>query len=258
MKFTLLGGVKKQFNKFRVKVKKYLTKERLIALSLLSRAFGIVILSVIIPWNAYQANAKNQISTSNEVKGYLSNVHLDLQNYQPIKLEAKTLPQIAMGESEHERQEREKREAEESKLAYTRDVYARETERVVVAPVDPDLSAKRALVKKAAAKYGIDWKILEAVWQVESGKSWDTSTASYAGAQGPMQFMPGTWAAYGQDGNGDGVSDINKAEDALYGGANYLAAGGASSGNIDQALFNYNHAQWYVDKVKGVADSITE
>ena len=70
-----------------------------------------------------------------------------------------------------------------------------------------------------------------------------------------MQFMPGTWRAYGQDGNGDGKADVCNAEDALYGAANYLAANGAVD-NIEKALFAYNHAQWYVNKVKAVADSI--
>jgi len=120
---------------------------------------------------------------------------------------------------------------------------------------DPGFAAKRALVQRAAAAYGIDWKILEAVWQVETGKSWNTKVKSYAGAQGPMQFMPNTWRAYGQDGNGDGIKDIYNAEDALYGAANYLAANGAAT-NIDRALLAYNHAQWYVNKVKAVADSI--
>ena len=125
------------------------------------------------------------------------------------------------------------------------------------APVDTDvpLEIKRELVKAAAAQYGIDWKILEAVWQIESGKRWVTAVRSYVGAQGPMQFMPGTWRSYAVDGNSDGVANVNDARDAVYAGANYLAANGAAS-DVDGALFHYNHAGWYVTKVKAIAASI--
>ena len=112
------------------------------------------------------------------------------------------------------------------------------------------------LYKSAASQYGIPWQVLAAVHYVESGASGSTDRSSYAGAQGPMQFMPGTWRAYGVDANGDGVADATNVQDAVYGAANLLAAGGAAEGNVDGALFNYNHAQWYVDKVNEVASSI--
>jgi len=112
------------------------------------------------------------------------------------------------------------------------------------------------LYKDAAARYGIPWQILAAVHYVESGASGSTDRASGAGARGPMQFMPGTWRAYGVDGDGDGVADSCNVNDAVYGAANLLAASGAADGNVDAALYNYNHAQWYVNKVKNVAASI--
>ena len=71
-----------------------------------------------------------------------------------------------------------------------------------------------------------------------------------------MQFMSGTWRAYGVDGDGDGTADVCNVVDAIYGASNLLAASGAAEGNIDAALFNYNHAQWYVDKVKAIAYEI--
>lgn len=120
---------------------------------------------------------------------------------------------------------------------------------------DVSFQEKRALAQAAAQQYGIDWKLLEAVWQIESGKRWQTAVQSSAGAQGPMQFMPGTWRAYAVDGNGDGVTSVTDARDAVYAGAKYLAANGAAT-NVDQALLRYNHAQWYVEKVKNIAATI--
>lgn len=125
-----------------------------------------------------------------------------------------------------------------------------------VSEADPGLAVKRLWAQKAASAYGIDWKILEAVWQVESGKRWHTTIRSYAGAQGPCQFMPGTWRAYAQDGNGDGIKDSTYAPDCLFGAAKLLAANGAASGNVTNALLRYNYSMSYVNKVIGIANSI--
>lgn len=66
-------------------------------------------------------------------------------------------------------------------------------------------------------------------------------------AQGPFQFIPSTWAAYGEGGN------INHLADAANGAANYVAANGATidkpPSSWQNAIFAYNHAQWYVDAV---------
>jgi membrane-bound lytic murein transglycosylase B len=126
----------------------------------------------------------------------------------------------------------------------------------VPATPDPSLEEKRAWVKKAASAFSINWKVLEAVWQIESGKAWKTSTISVAGATGPCQFMPGTWAKYATDGDGDGVSDITDARDCLFGAAKLLAANGAASGDNVRALLSYNHSLSYVAEVMAIADSI--
>lgn len=125
---------------------------------------------------------------------------------------------------------------------------------------EPNLTIKRELAKRAAKAAGIPeyWSIVEAVWQVESGKKWQTTVRSYAGAQGPMQFMRGTWERNKIDGDGDGIHDINYAPDAVYAGAQLLANAGLTNDNVDQALLAYNHADWYVEKVKRVAGSIVE
>ena len=67
------------------------------------------------------------------------------------------------------------------------------------------------------------------------GRDGAISSGYGTGAQGPLQFMPGTWATYGVDGNGDGVSDINNAADAIHGAANYIAA----HGGVEQGLRSY-------------------
>lgn len=109
---------------------------------------------------------------------------------------------------------------------------------------------------KAQNIYGVPWEIIAAVHFVETGQRGDTTIASYAGAQGPMQFMPATWRAYAQDGNGDGQSYIGSVDDAIFTGAKYLAANGGSRGQVTNALFHYNHSMAYVNKVLGVARSI--
>ena len=119
--------------------------------------------------------------------------------------------------------------------------------------IERDPSYFRGLYQRAGAAYNVPWQLIEAVHYVETGASDSTNESSYAGATGPMQFMPGTWRAYGVDANGDGVAQITNVEDAVFGAANLLAQGGAAEGDYQSALFNYNHAQWYVDKVLGIA-----
>lgn len=160
--------------------------------------------------------------------------------------------QIAVGESVANRQAREAAEA--AAAAVVRQVVSRES--TPARSYDASVEAKHQLAQSVAAKYGIDWKLLVAVWQVESGKSMGATRHSSAGAQGPMQFMPGTWRSYGVDGDGDGVRDVSNVYDALNGGARYLAANGADRGDIDNALIHYNHSWSYVNKVKGVMNSI--
>lgn len=151
---------------------------------------------------------------------------------------------IILGESESQRQEREKSEM----LAKQKTNLVR-TESVAMS-YSTDLGSLRTLYQEAASQYGIDWRLIEAVHQVETGKS-ATCKASYAGAKGPMQFMPSTFRAYAQGG-----SNICDLKDSVFAAANLLAQSGASEGDIDSALFNYNHSSAYVKKVKNVMNSI--
>jgi Transglycosylase SLT domain len=98
----------------------------------------------------------------------------------------------------------------------------------------------------AEAEFGVPWEILAAVNLVETGMG-RIRGVSVAGAQGPMQFMPATWAAFGAGG------DVNDYRDAIMGAARYLAHNGGGRGEIDNALWNYNHSDRYVRGVKHYA-----
>jgi hypothetical protein len=109
---------------------------------------------------------------------------------------------------------------------------------------------------KNAAKTcpGLSWTVLAAIGQVESDHGRNPGRSS-AGALGPMQFMPATWKAYGVDGDRDGKADIMNPYDAIPGAARYLCANGAGRGGqqLYRAIWHYNHADWYVQKVLALA-----
>jgi hypothetical protein len=107
----------------------------------------------------------------------------------------------------------------------------------------------------AATCPGLDWTIVAAIGKIETDHGRSTlpgvhSGENFAGAGGPMQFLAPTWAAYGRDGDGDGIADRYNPVDAIYGAANYLcASGGGDPARLEQAIFAYNHADWYVRMV---------
>lgn len=94
--------------------------------------------------------------------------------------------------------------------------------------------------------------ILAAINWVETAFGTNLNVSS-AGARGWMQFMPETWEGYGVDANGDGTADPYNPRDAIFAAANYLHASGAP-GNWHDAIYAYNHAEWYVEKVERAAE----
>jgi membrane-bound lytic murein transglycosylase B len=109
----------------------------------------------------------------------------------------------------------------------------------------PERAAKlRAYYEEGERTYGVSWAYLAAIHLIET-RMGRIHGLSSAGAQGPMQFIPSTWAAYG-------TGDINDNHDAILAAARYLDANGAAS-DIDHALFRYNNSDSYVAAIKAYA-----
>ncbi|RAJ65187.1 transglycosylase protein with SLT domain [Streptomyces sp. KhCrAH-43] len=133
----------------------------------------------------------------------------------------------------------------------------------------------------------LPWQLLAAIGKVESGQARggrvdaqgttlspilgpaldgngfalikDTDNGVYDGdrthdrAVGPMQFIPSTWAVWGQDGNGDGRKDPNNVYDAALAAGHYLCAGSrdlSTATDLDRAVLSYNHSDVYLRTVR--------
>ena len=157
------------------------------------------------------------------------------------------------------------------------------------------LSAYRNAEQKmavAAPGCGISWNVLAGIGRIESGHAGGgavdargtavrpiygpvldgtlpgnevitTSSVggggvTYARAMGPMQFLPGTWARYASDGDGDGVADPQNLFDATLAAARYLCSGGLNLRDPSQvmaAILRYNNSMAYAQNVLGWASA---
>jgi membrane-bound lytic murein transglycosylase B len=154
------------------------------------------------------------------------------------------------------------------------------------------LAAYRSAEQKMAASdpgCGISWNLLAGIGRIESGHANGGATdgrgtavrpiygpaldgtlpgnevivqssaggqVSYARAMGPMQFLPGTWARYAADGDGDGVADPQNLYDSTLAAARYLCSGGLNLRDQSQvmtAILRYNNSMPYARNVLGWA-----
>jgi hypothetical protein len=103
------------------------------------------------------------------------------------------------------------------------------------------------IYQAAGIEYDVPWPVLAAINEVETDYGRNLSVSS-AGAVGWMQFLPSTWARYGVDATNLGYADPYNPVDAIFAAARYLHAAGAST-NLQNAIYAYNHADWYVQSV---------
>ena len=92
--------------------------------------------------------------------------------------------------------------------------------------------------RKAETATGIAWEVLAAVNLVETGMG-RIDGVSVANAQGPMQFLPTTWAQAGV-----GAGDIRDPHDAIQAAARYLVRRGGLQ-DILKGLWGYNNSDYY-------------
>lgn len=113
----------------------------------------------------------------------------------------------------------------------------------IVEPLPPEVL--RGFYDEAAAATGVPWEVLAAINLVETRMGRIVGLSS-AGARGPMQFLPSTWAECC-------AGDIDDPRDAIMGAARYLVMRGAP-GDLTRALYGYNPSDSYVAAVTAYAE----
>ncbi|MCZ0730219.1 lytic transglycosylase domain-containing protein [Mycolicibacterium iranicum] len=116
--------------------------------------------------------------------------------------------------------------------------------------IDPPRPAEELLgyYRKAEAASGVGWNYLAAINFVETAYG-RISGVSTAGAQGPMQFMPSTFATHGAG------TDILSPHDSIMAAGRFLAAHGFAR-DRDHALYRYNNSRQYVRAINQYATLI--
>ena len=110
---------------------------------------------------------------------------------------------------------------------------------LIIAPPAPEVLL--GYYREAQQATGVEWQYLAAINLIETNMGRIRGLSS-AGAQGPMQFMPATWASYGR-------GDVNNPHDAIQAAGRYLKAHGAPQ-NMSRAIYAYNPSNLYVRAVQ--------
>ena len=108
----------------------------------------------------------------------------------------------------------------------------------------PEIDTLMGWYREAERVHGVPWEVIASIHLVETRMGRLQGT-SWAGASGPMQFMPKTWEAYGE-------GEVTDPHDAILAAGNYLAKMGAST-DLDKAIWHYNHSEAYVRSVRAYA-----
>jgi hypothetical protein len=109
----------------------------------------------------------------------------------------------------------------------------------IIAPPGPEVLL--GYYNEAQQASGVAWQYLAAINLIETNMGRIQGLSS-AGAQGPMQFMPATWASYGR-------GDVNNPHDAILAAGRYLHTHGAPQ-NMTRAIYAYNPSMLYVRAVQ--------
>ena len=115
----------------------------------------------------------------------------------------------------------------------------------IIAPPAPEVLL--GYYREVQQAYGIAWQYLAAINLIETNMGRIQGLSS-AGAQGPMQFMPATWASYGR-------GDVNNPRDAILAAGRYLQGHGAPA-NMTRAIYAYNPSMLYVRAVQLYAEQM--
>jgi Transglycosylase SLT domain len=120
-------------------------------------------------------------------------------------------------------------------------------------------------VQAARTCPGLTWEVLAGIGTMESNNGRSHARGVHQGknrkgAEGPMQFEPGTFAEYAVRIDRSGRLTPYNPPDAIFTAARMLCADGAASGTLPKlkgAIYAYNHAHWYVTDVLAIAARYT-
>lgn len=130
-------------------------------------------------------------------------------------------------------------------------------------PLEEHPAAREKALRRSRSKARWAYRELRALLEMAEAGHLDPlqTKGSWAGAYGLPQFIPTSARAYGRDGNGDGIVDLNTLPDAVASIAHYLRVHGYredSPAKKRKAVWHYNHSDEYVDCILTLSDRIRE